>query len=224
MRRGLRTCFYCGDNYKVGRVNRQREYYCHKHYMQMKRYGEIKEKTVRDINEYTIHDDGSFVEVFVRSRQSKIVGSFYMDKEGLEEVLKNPWFIGGNGYVTSARMRTGETRIYLHRMLLNASEEDVVDHIDRNPLNNRRSNLRITTQSRNMMNSTISSDNTSGTKGISFDKKLEKWHAYISKDKKRIHLGYFYCLEDAIKARESAEKEHHGQYRLNGTKEGGVVI
>lgn len=217
----MSVCSYCGSDYKVGRVNRQGEFYCHKHYMQMKRYGKIKETTVRDVNSYTINEEDSSAEIFVRNRQSETIGSFCIDLEDLEEILKNAWYIHSNGYVGSRRVRTDEKRIYLHRFLMDAQSNEVVDHIDRNPLNNRKNNLRIATQSKNMMNTISPSDNTSGVKGVSFNKKRGRWHAYISIDGRRINLGFFENFKEASKARKDAEIKYHGEYRLNGTKEGG---
>lgn len=59
-------------------------------------------------------------------------------------------------------------------------------------------------------NKRISALNTSGTIGVSYNKKAKKWVAYITKDKMRIHLGSFSCIDDAIKARNEAESQYYG--------------
>lgn len=83
-----------------------------------------------------------------------------------------------------------------------------IDHIDRNPYNNSISNLRLVTTSINLKNVTLRKDNNSGYKGISWNKGIEKWETYINTNGKRIRLGYFTNLEDAIKVRQEAEKKN----------------
>lgn len=57
-----------------------------------------------------------------------------------------------------------------------------------------------------------SSRNTSGHKGVSWEKRSGKWHAYIGIKGKNKHLGYFDDLEDAVKARKEAEEKYHKPY------------
>ena len=64
-------------------------------------------------------------------------------------------------------------------------------------------------------NTRIKSNNSSGKTGVSFDTNSGKWAAYIQKDSKKIHLGSYSSLEDAIKARESAEIEYFGRLKGN---------
>lgn len=84
------------------------------------------------------------------------------------------------------------------------------DHKDRNPLNNRKSNLRECTIAQNARNHTISKTNTSGYIGVCWNKTDLKWMAYITVDYQRIILGLFDKQEDAIIARLQAELEHFG--------------
>ncbi len=87
-----------------------------------------------------------------------------------------------------------------------------VDHIDGNPSNNKISNLRIVSQSQNCMNTKIGSANTSGHKGVYWDKRYKKWRAQIGFNSKKIWLGWFDNIEDAIKARKIAESKFHGEF------------
>ena len=89
----------------------------------------------------------------------------------------------------------------------------MVDHINRNPLDNRKSNLRIVNNQQNSMNKGHQKRNTSGHKGVSWDKSRNKWYAYITVNYKLINLGRFNILEDAIKARKKAEIKYFGEYR-----------
>ena len=88
----------------------------------------------------------------------------------------------------------------------------VVDHINGNTLDNRRSNLRVCTQSQNLMNSKKPSNNKSGFKGISWHKSSKSWQVYITANKKRIIGGYFKCRLLASLKREELTRKHHGRF------------
>ena len=86
------------------------------------------------------------------------------------------------------------------------------DHIDRNPLNNRRNNLRFATLQENNRNRNVFKNNTSGIIGVNWEEKRNKWRTRIYINKKRLELGFFANKEDAIRARLIAEKEHYGKF------------
>lgn len=85
---------------------------------------------------------------------------------------------------------------------------DTIDHIDGNPSNNRIENLRSVSQSENCKNSRMRTDNTSGVRGVHWDKQYQKWCAEIWLKGKKKFLGYFDDKSQAIAARKSAEKKH----------------
>ena len=86
------------------------------------------------------------------------------------------------------------------------------DHIDRNPLNNRRNNLRKATTRDNTRNRGLFKNNTSGIMGVNWENKRQCWRARIYIDKHRLELGFFINKEDAVCARLRAEKEHYGEF------------
>lgn len=101
----------------------------------------------------------------------------------------------------------------LHRFILGlTSEEAVVDHINRNPLDNRKQNLRICSLADNAKNRSLSTNNKSGHNGVHFDKKSKKWIAYVCCNKKRYNCGRFDNYEEALKARIKKEKELFGEF------------
>ena len=77
-----------------------------------------------------------------------------------------------------------------------------IDHIDRNPLDNRIENLRILTQQQNMWNR-------ANTKGYHWDKENNKWVARIKFNKKTIYLGRFTEEADAAQAYLTAKEKYH---------------
>lgn len=86
---------------------------------------------------------------------------------------------------------------------------DGLDHKNRDRSDNRISNLRLATNAENMQNIPIPSSNTSGHIGVSWDKATQKWLAQIQINRKKINLGRFHNLEDAIAARKAAELKYH---------------
>ena len=127
--------------------------------------------------------------------------------ESLEKIRPYTWCVEGTGYAMS---RTFGRAVKMHRLVVNAGKGDYVDHIDGNRLNNTLSNLRICSKKQNEYNSKIRADNSSGFKGVSFDKRKDKYRAYINKDGHQYHLGYFWSAED----REGGDRVHaYGRYR-----------
>lgn len=89
--------------------------------------------------------------------------------------------------------------------------DSVVDHINGNQLDNRKSNLRVCTQAENTRNRKAQNV-TSKYKGVGFDKKAGKWRARIRDNYKHIFLGYFDYPEDAAIAYENAARLRHGEF------------
>ena len=109
--------------------------------------------------------------------------------------------------------------VYLHRFLLDAPSDMLVDHIDRDSLNNRQSNLRLCTKPQNAVNSRIRSGKRHSIyKGVtrSWHKRLgdRPWMAYVCKDGKRIYLGKFATEIEAARAYNVAALALYGSFAL----------
>jgi hypothetical protein len=98
--------------------------------------------------------------------------------------------------------------LILHRILTNAPKGKIVDHINHDTLDNRSSNLRLVSKSQNNQNkSGLHSTNTSGIRGVSWNKDSNTWRVQTSYLGKKIYLGSFKELEEAKKCFEDfAEK------------------
>lgn len=83
------------------------------------------------------------------------------------------------------------------------------DHIDGCGLNNQRNNLQMLTNRENAWKSRLPRTNTSGVKGVSFDKSRDKWKAYIKCDGKTVSQKRFDTFEEAVTARLAMEVEYH---------------
>lgn len=179
---------------------------CEKHYRQFMKYGECK-RTKYDPNEIVEYED--YAEIILYDKHCEEIARALIDLDDVDNVKEYKWCIDAYGYV-----RGGSTKkIQLHRFIMNCPDGKVVDHINHNPLDNRKSNLRICTKQQNEMNISIRSHNTSGITGVSIHKQTNKWRAYIEYNQKYIHLGLFNTKEEAIEARKQAEIEYFGEYR-----------
>ena len=131
-----------------------------------------------------------------------------IDDEDLEKVRNHTWcFDSSNGYPVS---RIKGKRVRLHRFLLGIKSKKFVDHINRNKLDNRRSNLRICNVFENVRNRGLNRNNTSGYKGVT--KIKDKWRAQISFKRKFIDLGIFSTPKEAAIAYNNKAKDIHGDF------------
>ncbi len=88
----------------------------------------------------------------------------------------------------------------------------IVDHIDGDSLNNRRTNLRGATNQQNVFNQPRPVTNTSGAKGVAWSKSKDRWRAYVTLNQKQHHVGYFTEFSDAEAAVKAARRRLHGEY------------
>lgn len=134
---------------------------------------------------------------------------FIFDLADYELIKQYTWHISKNGYVVSKEF-------LLHRLVMNAPKDMFVDHKDGNKLDNRKSELRICTVRDNSRNIHSCKNNTSGYKGVVWDKDLNKWRAQIKVDYKTVYLGVFDDIENAAIAYDDAAKKCFGAFaKLN---------
>jgi len=117
-------------------------------------------------------------------------------------------------FMRSSNVQGKKDTPLLHREIMKCDVCDgkIVDHINGNTLDCRKENLRICTHAENIRNSKTYKTNTSGVKGVTWYKKLNKWCAQIQVDKKKINLGYFLSIKDAEKAYAEGSKKYHGEF------------
>lgn len=180
--------------------------YCAKHYKQFKNHGHILERTYRDLNE--IIDCGDYAEIVLCNKQCEEVARAIIDVEYIDIVKDYKWSYS-YGYVRNNQVGL------LHRFIMNPPDDMVIDHINRDRLDNRRHNLRICTIEQNNKNCSKRSNNTSGIIGVNWEKRRNKWRAEISINGKNKFLGYYTTLEEAAEARRQAEIEYYGEFAPN---------
>lgn len=164
------------------------------------------------------NDTTPTIEIFTKRGFTAVIDSCDSDLALLRWQAISP---GGRTYLHRHKKRD-ETyhaeRMSLHRVILERVlgriliKGEMVDHIDDNTLNNSRSNLRLASKAENMRNTTLRRNSTSGYKGVSFSKIMNKWEAYITVMYKKIHLGFYDTPEEAHKAYCEAAIKYHGEF------------
>jgi len=143
-----------------------------------------------------------------------------VDSDVADEMSKHKWMArrsNGGWYAARAVWMPTEKKcrqISMHRLIAGATKGQFVDHIDGDTLNNKRENLRICTNAQNLQN--MRAHKGRSTKGVHFTKKrshlCNPWHAYITLNRKRKHLGYFSSAESAQAAYNTAADELFGEF------------
>ena len=133
---------------------------------------------------------------------------FYFDIEDYEKIKDIKWCKHTGGYI-SGYIKNNEY-ILMHRLVMDADSDVLIDHIDHNKRNNRKYNLRTSDYSKNGMNKEI--DDRSVYSGVRYHKRYDNWTARIQVFYNSIHLGTFGTCEEAINARKVAEDKYYGEY------------
>lgn len=157
--------------------------------------------------------------VTIHSRNKSF--TILVDEEDYHTKVKGLfWYISEQGYVYT-RLNEYKQQA-LHRKIMNAKDGEFVDHISGEVYDNTKVNLRIVTKKDNNKNSSIGKNNTTGYVGVEIMPN-GKYVSAITVDYKKIHLGVFDLLEDAVKVREEAEVKY-GFHKNHGRKQKPAII
>ena len=187
---------------------------CCKHYQQKLKHGHFLDSdpySIKDFNEFRIEGDVGYI--ILKTKKGATVGEAIVDAEDINRLILKKWRLWKN------RVFTGNfkpTPLYYEVLKIKRpgiANEAVVDHINGDPLDNRKCNLRVVTQAENLLNKEILSNNTSGFLGVWFDENRSLWAAEIKIEKKKCYLGRYKSRADAVYARYLAERELFGEYR-----------
>lgn len=139
-----------------------------------------------------------------------------VDDEDYEWLMQWKWFAvkaGKTYYARRASYKNGRlSPIPMHREILGLLYGDgtLGDHRNRNGLDNRRNNLRVASAQLNCYNKGMQKNNTSGFRGVTWDKRSEQWLAQIRVDRKTKGLGYYPIKKDAAIAYDNAAIKYFG--------------
>lgn len=160
-------------------------------------------------NKYEIR--GDVTAIFISSKKYG-EHEFLIDTRCLKKVSEavGSWHLHVVGECKYARSKTKESNykkwVHLHRLVINAPNDRVVDHINHNTLDNRISNLRLLTNAENMQNrrGATRGNRTSGIRGISW--KNGKWTVRVGVNGLKYHIGTYSDIEEAKQAAIEARK------------------
>ena len=148
-----------------------------------------------------------------------------VDNEDYESVSRFRWYAvncsglfyakTGTHYATThmgSRRKRWQGHMYLHRFLLHPPKGFVVDHINSNALDCRRSNMRVCTQAQNIYNTRKLHPGLSQYKGIKWHNRDHVWEAYVHAEGRRFYLGRSPHEEIAAQMYDKGACEIHGEY------------
>lgn len=135
-------------------------------------------------------------------------GYTLVDAHHYDRLMQYEWFQSKQ----HVYRRAGDTLIALHHEILPPPDGMVIDHINRNGLDNREINLRVATHQQNSCNRTQPRNNTSGFKGVFREKRTGKWRACIRVNGRREYLGTYETKEQAAHAYDAAARHHFGAF------------
>lgn len=132
---------------------------------------------------------------------------FMIDTEDIDVLGNSLWCYNHHGYIKN-------NKGMLHRAVMRAKPNELVDHKDHNKADCRKSNLRMATKTQNGQNMRIHPTNTSGYKGVIWNKKNKKWMAFIIINGKSTYLKSFTDKKQAAAAYNKAAIENFGEFAL----------
>ena len=157
----------------------------------------MKNRTIRTSNKFVEYD--SAYGIYLYNIKSEKIATALIDKEDIKKVIDYKWYLC-QGYVTT-HLKNSTKKLRIHTLFLPKKDGFDVDHINQNPLDNRKQNLRYATRSQNNINSK--------RKGIYWYERKKRWIAQIGVNKKTIHLGSFKNEKDALRVRREAELKYY---------------
>ena len=135
-------------------------------------------------------------------------GIVEVDDTDFSLVSKYRWHLSAGKY---AATRVDGKRVYMHRFLMQSPNGMIIDHINGNGLDNRRSvNLRVCSHKSNIRAMHRTAPHTSAYRGVCFDKSRNKWAAKIMVNYKTINLGRFSSESEAAQIYQEAALKHFG--------------
>ena len=189
--------------------------WCRPHYDQQWRGEELQDIRPRrkPPNEVFFDDDGAYIPLYANGGHEKARARVSM--EDIPRLLDQRWYSPTNGYVYASPR--GEKSILLHRLVMDAPDSLEVDHIDGDPLNNRRGNLRFVTRREQMQNLGVNKLNNTGHRNV-HKHPGGGFKVQVVRDGKVHQGGWFADLEEAAEAaRELRAKlyTHHNETRCS---------
>lgn len=161
-----------------------------------------------DKNEECNIDDSTYVTIELLGRAKELENNYFLISTScLEKIIRHNWYLDSNGYPMTY---TGRSKT-LHKNLLGKQQKGyVIDHINRNKLDNRLENLRVITAKENSYNRTKNKNSNNLYKGVT--KRGNKYVASITKDGIKKEISDIETEEDAAKIYDMMAEELFGEF------------
>lgn len=208
----MKTCTKCGveqslDRFYKGKTYRSKDGYSYRCISCSRAHCLSYENSGRRIKQRVPYSNIVRPSIHLGAVEVKVYGDndlwLIVDIEDFER-YSDYKFYTASGYVCVAP----ETqKVLLHRLIV---DFEIVDHINRNKLDNRKANLRSATHGQNMINSGLRKDNKSGYKGVYLNNK--SYEVQITSNGKRVYIGVYKTAVEAALAYDEAAKKYHGEF------------
>ena len=202
-----KKCCVCGDTFHASYGG---NFYCSKHYTQMWRYGHIVDRTIYDKNLFI--EEGNITRMVTFNKKCEASGEVLIDTEDVDKIKQYKWYISVRKSKLYCYGSIDGKKIALHRFLLNSS--NIVDHINGNSLDNRKSNLREVTPQQNAYNKKLHSKYFAGIIKTNY-RKDNPYMVFFSHKNKEQYLGSFPTYESAALCRLKKEMECWGEHGIH---------
>lgn len=165
-----------------------------------------------DRNYQKYENCGEYTKIFVKCKGKYV--ECLIDTEDAEK-CKNVgiWSITKAGYIVNCT-----SGVYIHRLVMDCPKGIEVDHIYHNPLDNRKSQLRYATSSQQKMNTKIRCDNSSGHRGVYYDKSRNTWNVNINIQNESFRKR-FKNYDDAVNMADNIYNKYFGDYKYKSIEE-----
>lgn len=179
-------------------------------------------RTKFDSNE--IIECESYFKIYTYDKFGNINNVGLFDKDDIGIISKHKWFSDKQGYMATRISKDGaRKRISMHRLIMNMLDSnEILDHINQNKSDNRKQNLRVSDDSKNEINKSISSNNKSGIRGVSWDRSRNKWYSETVTKLKRIRKRFLY-FDEAVAHRIKVESIYFKEFSPNYSAETNTI-
>jgi len=214
LKKPYKICSSCGEKRRgyeetICLYHNTKKLLCRKCSELMNEYGYIPKQHMRRPNVINEYNDKGIAEIILYDARGNKKSKTIIDLEDIRKVKGLKWFANSKSYpMTTIKKNNKRVHYTLHSIILGNKKDCIIDHIDRNPLNNKKSNLRFADVSLNRLNCKAHKNNKLGVKNIGIHG--GKYRVVVTYKGKRKQILRDINLDKCIKFRNNYFKENFG--------------